>query len=199
MTSKGTSILFIRHGVTEWNVKNLVQGSTDIPLGEEGRAEVRAWQLPPEFNDFVWMSSPLKRAIETATILSGGAPETDPRLSEMCWGTWEGRTLKDLRVELGDLMVAWEAKGLDFHGPDGESPRDVQSRIKPLFQEFAKNKRDICAVSHKGVMRAVYALAIGWDMADKPPVKMLDGCAHLFELDETGAPSVAQLNIPLVQ
>jgi len=192
-----TSILFIRHGITEWNIKNLVQGSTDIPLGEEGRAEVGAWRLPAEYSARNWISSPLKRAQETARLLSGIEPETDARLSEMSWGAWEGRTLTDLRAELGDLMVAWEAKGLEFRGPGGESPRDVQARITPLFQELAASGRHMCAVSHKGVMRAVYALATGWDMADKPAEKMRDGCAHLFELDESGTPSVARLNIPL--
>jgi broad specificity phosphatase PhoE len=193
-----SSIGFIRHGITDWNIQGLVQGSTDIPLGEEGRAEIAAWCVPSEFAGFEWLSSPLQRARETAAKVSGKTPPTDARLAEMAWGSWEGWTLDALRAELGDLMVAWEAKGLDFHGPGGESPRDVQVRIGPLFEEIAAAGRDVIAVSHKGVMRAVHAMATGWDMTDKAPDKLLEGCLHLFELDGAGAPSVARLNIPLV-
>ena len=193
-----SSIGFIRHGITDWNIKGLVQGSTDVPLGEEGRAEIAAWRVPPEFAGFEWLSSPLQRAQETACTVSGMTPPTDTRLAEMAWGTWEGWTLEALRAELGDLMVAWEAKGLDFHGPGGESPREVQTRIGPLFGEIAAAGRDVLAVTHKGVMRAVHAMATGWDMTDKEPEKMRQGCMHLFDLDASGAPSVARLNIPLV-
>jgi len=193
-----SSIGFIRHGITDWNIQGLVQGSTDVPLGDEGRAEIAAWRVPPEFAGFEWLSSPLQRAEETARIVSGLTPPTDARLAEMAWGTWEGWTLVALRAELGDLMVAWEAKGLDFHGPGGESPRDVQARIAPLFEEISGAGRNVLAVSHKGVMRAVQAMATGWDMTDKAPENLREGCMHHFELGAGGVPTVARLNIPLV-
>ena len=119
-------LALIRHGTTNWNRKALVQGSTDIPLDNLGVEEVSSWVLPRAIKSFSWISSPLKRAKKTAQILSGEMPEIDYRLSEMSWGDWEGCKLSDLREELGDLMVAWEARGLDFKGPNGESPREVQ-------------------------------------------------------------------------
>ena len=118
-----TRLALIRHGTTEWNSRHIVQGSTDVPLNEEGIAQVKSWRLPEEFKSYRWMSSTLKRARQTAELISGAAPVTDARLAEMCWGEWEGRVLAELREEFGDLMAAWEAEGLDFRGPDGESPR----------------------------------------------------------------------------
>jgi len=194
-----TLLALIRHGTTEWNATGLVQGSTDIPLNDTGRAEVGNWLLPKELAGFRWLASPLKRAFETATILSGGEPETDHRLVEMAWGEWEGRTLKELREEQGDLMAAWEAKGLDFRGPRGESPREVQARIAPLLTELAEQAQPTIAVSHKGVIRALYAAAIDWDMVNKPPVKLLDGCAQLFKLDAAGNLSVHELNLEMTK
>lgn len=193
-----TLIAFIRHGDTAWNRDGLVQGSTDIPLDVTGNREVRNWNLPGEISDFNWLSSPLRRAIQTAEILCGYTPPTDERLTEMAWGEWEGRTLPDLRAELGDLMTAWEAKGLDFHGPGGESPRDVQLRTAPLLAEIAERGVPTVAVCHRGVVRAIYARAIGWNMVDKPPEKLRDDRVHLFELDPDGGPHVAQLNVPMV-
>lgn len=187
----------IRHGPTEWNETGIVQGRSDIPLSAAGRTLVGSWRPPADLNGFAWISSPLCRAVETATILSGHASVTDPRLVEMDWAEWEGMNLPDLRLRLGDLMQAWEAKGLDFRAPGGESPRDVQARLHPLLAARAKLGDATVAVCHKGVIRALYALAVSWDMTNKPPDKLRDDCAHLFTLAPDGTPSPHRLNLPL--
>jgi probable phosphoglycerate mutase len=191
-----TLVAFIRHGDTDWNRRGLIQGSSDIELDDLGRATVGAWTLPIELAGFDWLASPMKRARETARILRGLDCPTDQRLVEMAWGDWEGRTIPDLRAELGDLMKAWEAKGLDFQGPKGESPRMVQDRVKPLLAELAVIGRPTIIVAHRGLIRAVYALATGWDMVRKTE-RPRDDCAHLFWLDANGHPSLHMLNLPL--
>ena len=192
-----TVIAMIRHGPTGWNENGIVQGRSDIPLSTRGKEQVASWQIPAKLEDFDWIASPLSRATETARILSGKSVPTDDRLVEMDWSDWEGQTLPALRATLGDLMAAWEAEGLDFRAPGGESPRDVQNRLKPFLLDRARLKKNSVVVCHKGVIRAVYALAIGWDMKDKPPQKMKDGCAQLFSLDESGTPSVLELDVTL--
>jgi probable phosphoglycerate mutase len=187
----------VRHAPTEWNAIGRVQGRTDIPLSEIGRELAAGWSLPADLAEFQAIVSPLARTVETARLLLGRAAATDERLIEMDWAVWEGRELPDLRAELGDLMVAWEAKGLDFRAPEGESPRDVQARLAPLLAEIARAARPTLAVTHKGVIRALYALAVGWDMSDKPPEKLRDGCVHVFTLSAEGTPSVDRLNLPL--
>jgi probable phosphoglycerate mutase len=52
-------------------------------------------------------------------------------------------------------------------------------------------------VTHKGVIRAVLALATGWDMRDKPPHRLDWSAAHLFRLDASGEPRIARLNVAL--
>ena len=94
-------------------------------------------------------------------------------------------------------MVAWEAKGLDFRGPNGESPREVQNRMQPLLKEIAQEGKPTIIVTHKGFIRALYALSVGWDMVEKPEEKLNDGCMHLFELNNTGEPRIVSLNINL--
>jgi probable phosphoglycerate mutase len=95
-------------------------------------------------------------------------------------------------------MAENEARGLDFRPPGGESPRDVQARLEPWLAALAAGDQAInVAVAHKGVIRALYALAVGWDMTGKPPEKLRDGCGHLFEIDEAGRPAVVRLNVPL--
>jgi len=194
-----TILALVRHGLTSWNENKLVQGRSDIPLSKKGRMQVGNWRVPDEVKDFFIVSSPLIRAKETARALFGKSIPTDDRLVEMNWSEWEGRSLNELRAELGNLMEAWEAKGLDFRAPGGESPREVQQRLKPFMRERAKTKKNTLAVCHKGVIRAVYALSINWDMTSKPPQKLKDDCVHLFELAKDGTPSVQQLDLPMIQ
>jgi probable phosphoglycerate mutase len=186
-------LLVIRHGPTEWNEEGRIQGRADPALSETGRNLLSRARLPPGWDGALALSSPLQRAIETARLL-GLDTQHEPALTEMDWGAWEGRRLRDLRGELGADMALNELRGLDFRPPGGESPRDVQRRLRPLLAHLSGPT--IC-VTHKGVLRALYSLATGWDMTGKPPDKLLDGHVHTFALGPTGRPVVQTLNIPL--
>ena len=187
-----TRLLVIRHAATDWNEAGLMQGRADRALSAAGRAWCRDARLPADWQDAQCLSSPLTRAVETARLL-GLDPTAEPRLVEMDWGDWEGQSLRALRASEGDAMARNEARGLDFRPTGGESPRDVQARLKPFLAELTAST---IAVTHKGVLRALYALATGWDMKAKAPDKLLNGHAHAFSVS-SGAPTVAALNIPL--
>ncbi|MBT3361411.1 MAG: histidine phosphatase family protein [Rhodospirillales bacterium] len=191
-----TRVVFIRHGPTAWNAEKRIQGRVDTSLSAEGRVFVATWRIPDEFAGFKWYSSNKKRAIETARIM-GLDPIAEPLLAEMNWGEWEGRIIGELRAEYGEDMAANERRGLDFRPPGGESPRDVQKRVAGWIKATAQGGQPLGAVVHAGVIRTIYCLASGWDMTGKPPVKLLDGTAHLFDVDTGGMPSVSRLNIPL--
>jgi probable phosphoglycerate mutase len=120
----------------------------------------------------------------------------EPRLAEMSFGEWEGQTLTELRSIHGPVMAEWEGKGLDFRAPGGESPRDVQDRLRPWLEEIGAGNKDVLAITHKGVMRALYALASGWDMQGKPAQRLADNAVHEFELDRRGL-RIGRLNISL--
>jgi len=188
-----TPLLVVRHGVTDWNAENRLQGRSDRPLNEEGVAQVRRWAIPSKFDAYHCVCSPLRRAIQTAQVL-GRTPDIEPALTEMSWGDWEGQNWQDLQHALGrKIMAAHEAKGLDFRPDGGESPREVQRRLKPWL---ASLNRSTLAICHKGVLQALYALATGWRMTDKSPIKFRHGEGYLFHVFE-GSPQVAEMNIPL--
>jgi probable phosphoglycerate mutase len=154
------------------------------------------WRWPEMLGGFRVIASPLRRAVETARLL-GVSAEPEPLLTEMDWGDWEGETLAGLRERLGAGMDDAEAAGLDFRPPDGESPRDVQARVAPLLRDIARRDEPTAAITHKGVIRAVFAKAVGWDMLGKPPARLSWKAAHLFRLDRDGTPRVERLNISL--
>jgi probable phosphoglycerate mutase len=186
-------VLAIRHAATEWNEAGLLQGRRDMPLSPSGRAAVQSWRLPEDWLGARCLSSPLRRAMETAALL-GLAAEPEPLLIEMDWGSWEGRRLDDLRAELGPAMAENEARGLDFRPAGGESPRDVLARLQLLLPAL---RAPTILVAHKGVLRALYALATGWTMREKPADRLRDGCAHAYAVQPDGAVGVVRLNIPL--
>jgi probable phosphoglycerate mutase len=193
MTLNSTPLALIRHMPTAWNAARRLQGRTDPGLDPE---TVPDWHLPPEIASFRWLTSPLDRAVVTARRLGLDAAPS-PALTEMAWGDWENHTLAELRARLGAEMAAEEAKGLDFRPPGGESPRDVQNRVMPLLADIAAARQPTAAITHKGLIRAVLALATGWDMLGKPPHRLSWSAAHVFRLDPAGHPSVERLNLPL--
>jgi broad specificity phosphatase PhoE len=174
-------IVLIRHGHTAWNQEGRMQGRADIPLSPAGREEVLRWRLPDAWAGARWLSSPLARATETAALLTNRPADIEPRLIEMDWGAWEGRTLADLRAEMSDAMAANEALGLDFRPPGGESPREVRARLESLFADLTDEL--VLCVTHKGVIRAAVSLATGWDMLAKPPLRLADDSALILERD----------------
>ena len=192
-----TELVLIRHAATEWTPEHRFQGRKDLPLSAAGRADAALWKLPAAFANYGRVSSPLLRARETAELMFGAPAAIEMRMTEMDWGAWEGRTIAELRAEFGTAVEMLEARGLDFCPPGGESPRQVQARVRPVLAELAVAKRSTVAVAHRGVMRAVYALAADWDMRGKPPAKLGDGCAHVFVLAPDGTPRVGRLNVDL--
>ena len=190
-----TLLALIRHGPTAWNAERRTQGRTDIPLSPEGRTAVETWRAPAALTDLPIFASPLGRAQETAHLLFGPA-EIEPRLIEMSWGDWEGRTINELRATLGEAMTGNEARGFDFRPDGGESPRDVLVRVQPWIDEIARKADGAVAVTHLGVIRVVMAAAHNWDMLSKPPVKIRPATAHLFDI-APGSIRVRQMNITL--
>jgi broad specificity phosphatase PhoE len=140
------------------------------------------------------VTSPLARCVQTAALLGAPHAEREPRLVEMDWGQWEGRTLAELRAQLGEAMRENAARGLDFRPEGGESPRGVLERVRPWLREVAAAGAPTLAVTHRGVIRAVLAAASGWDMRGKPPARLDWGAAQVFALDAHGNPRVEQLN-----
>jgi probable phosphoglycerate mutase len=191
-------VSFIRHGSTTWNEQGRIQGRRDVPLSERGRAEVRAWRVPADpSGPAQWVSSPLRRAVETAQLLCGDEPPCESALTEMDWGAWEGFTLPELRARFGAEFMRNEASGLDFRPPGGESPRDVQRRVQRWLARAAVSRGPVLAVTHKGVLRAVLAAATGWDMTCKPPVRLQPDALHRFAVDDDGTVSIIECNVPL--
>lgn len=188
----------MRHAPTDWNEARRLQGMTDTPLNAAGEALARTWRRPEPADAWPLVCSPLQRARRTAELLRPASSVTvDSRLREMSFGIWEGHTIAELRRRVGAAFIAAEKLGLDFHPPDGESPREVMRRIGGWAAEVAVSGRPVVAVSHKAVLRALLALATGWDMTGRQPVKLDWRSLHFFVAEPDGRVAIDKLNVPL--
>jgi probable phosphoglycerate mutase len=163
------TLIFIRHGETDWNVEGRLQGQRDVPLNDTGRAQARRNGIAikdamPEAAAFDFAASPLSRSRETMAIVRaamGLPPEAyaiDDRLKELTFGAWEGLTDEDLRVISPDLLAARARDKWGFVPPDGESYRVLSERVANWLADIV---RPTFAVSHGGVGRVLRQMILG--------------------------------------
>ena len=111
-------LYIMRHGKTEWNALNKLQGRTDIPLNEKGRQMARAAGEEYRKVPFdVCYCSPLLRARETAEILLKGRDVPilfDDRLREMSFGVCEGMTNYFQDKDSPIIMTAFITRNIFF-------------------------------------------------------------------------------------
>jgi probable phosphoglycerate mutase len=185
----------LRHAPTVWNGEGRLQGLTDTCLSPEGEAAARHWRLPAPADGWKRMSSPLQRARRTAELVQPSMPVViDSSLREMSFGIWEGFTIKELRATGGEAFATAEAAGLDFHPPGGESPRMAMARLSQWSSTLTE---PVVAVSHKAAIRALLALATGWNMLGRPPHKLDWSCAHFFVAHDEERVTIERLNVSL--
>lgn len=194
----GVPFAVLRHAPTTWNDSRRLQGMTDVPLSVDGEALAKSWCLPGPADGWRRVCSPLMRARRTAELLKPAAPVAiEPRLREMSFGIWEGRTIVELRATVGAEFLDAERRGLDFQPPGGESPRATMARLSDWASEIATAGDPVVAVSHKAAMRALFALATGWDMTSRHPVKLDWRRLHFFVAYRDGSVTVDRLNIAM--
>lgn len=179
-----TLISLVRHGQTDWNLARRIQGSTDIPLNETGRAHAReAAAILAGGTHHAIYASPLVRAHETAQIIAGeiglAEPDLVPDLREREFGEAEGMLVADYIDRYGD----WHAEV-----PQAESFAQVGERALVALDRIARASRrrsspvaeSVIVVAHGGVIRALLDHASGGTMP-LAGVPLTNGSVHRFE------------------
>jgi broad specificity phosphatase PhoE len=161
-------LLLARHAPTDWNAAGRFQGQEDIALGATGKrlASLLGERLAGERIDEI-QTSDLLRARETASAVSGARrlpTHTDPRLRELHFGTWQGRTYDEVRQAYPEALPAWEADSLGVAPPGGETLAQLASRIDVFLGALtagATLDRTVLVVAHQGSLQVLLCLALG--------------------------------------
>ena len=197
---KSYYIHFIRHGAISPTLKGRYIGTTDVPLSEEGKTDLRRLDATADYPYAkVVFTSPLKRCTQTARIIY---PEVEPlvidQLSECSFGEWENKTADELRGD--ETFSRWLAGDSSVKPPRGESNADFTRRICLMFESIVDGliktgTTDAAIVTHGGVMNtllAVYGLpqakpfdwacdnGYGYSLRITPMLWMRDKVAEVF-------------------
>ena len=151
----------IRHGETDWNLKNKIQGRADIPLNEFGIQEANLSKiLLYQTNFYKIISSPLIRAKKTAEIISNQQTPvmTDIRLIERDFGEFEGKTAAELEND-PDFAAFLAGTGSPRGGEDTPSflQRSVVAFHQTVKDVLTKGETDAVICTHGGVIMAIMA------------------------------------------
>lgn len=144
-------VYLLRHGKTAWNLEGRYQGSSDIPLCEEGREALKPADFMPEK---VYVS-PMKRAAETAQLLFPGVQTIAvPGLEEMDFGAFEGKSFRDLADDRA--YRAWVEGNCTAPCPGGEGREDFSQRVCAAFERLmAREREQLVIVAHGGTQMAI--------------------------------------------
>jgi broad specificity phosphatase PhoE len=153
--------LIIRHGQSEANAKKIVQGLRDFPLDEAGRAQAAAlgaWLKPSGIQTI--LSSPLRRAAETASILAAAlglaAPTVFQPLSEIDTGSFSGLSLDEAKERFPDIHAEFERSSWEGV-PDAERAQVVWRRAILVWEELRSRAmagaKCVACVSHGGLIQ----------------------------------------------
>ena len=182
---------FIRHGETEWNAEGRLCGRTDVPLSDVGRRQAQLLAVRLKLIPFAALySSPLRRAFETAMILGhaiGREPQADPRLVELSYGAWEGRTYDESKRSSPEIYRAWEQDPGGNAPPEGESGEQLIGRVKPFLADVAQRhpSGNIAVVCHRTVCRLLACHIMGVPLAEYRKRILMDNAAlNVFANDE---------------
>ncbi len=161
-------LVLVRHGQSEWNLKNLFTGWRDVDLTEQGVAEAKeaGRKLKAQGLSFdIAFTSALKRAQRTLDIILDEMGQTnipiirDQALNERDYGDLSGLNKDDARKKWGEEQVHIWRRSYDVAPPGGESLRDTLARTLPYYvQEILpavlQGKRTIIA-AHGNSLRAL--------------------------------------------
>lgn len=147
-------IYILRHGKTELNKANVLQGHIDYPLNDEGVLQAgRVAELLRDIRfDYVF-SSPLVRALQTTKIVvPGKEPVIDNRLIEMDYGPYDGKDLKDPTPE----VKAFFSDFIHNPAPEGmESLASVVKRTSEFLNEIRALEGNILISTHAIAMKGI--------------------------------------------
>jgi broad specificity phosphatase PhoE len=191
-------LLIVRHGETDANCRQVLQGHLDNPLNENGKAQARmlGQRLSDEAIDAL-LCSDLRRARETAEIIAaetGSTPELCTLLRERCYGEFEGLPVADYKNALTASCLSRE----EFVPQGGESLFDVEERVRAFLTTTLTERKagTLLLVAHSGTNKALLKVLLRQPSAEWTSIEQDNACLNIIELSED-PPKAVVLNCTL--
>ena len=183
---KKTEIILIRHGETEWNSQQRMQGHSNSDLSSVGQAQIQAlgeWMKNVPF-DHIYSSDSLraKQTAEAITQFSGHKLKIDLRLREKNLGVFEGLTSEEARERHPEVFRLFKTAGSKYVIDEGESTQQLQDRALEIVNEIRiKHPEErVLLVTHGGFIRVVMKHSLGLSL--ETPTRFLIRNTGVFRL-----------------
>lgn len=183
-----TILTLVRHGETDWNRDGRIQGITDIPLNDTGRAQARdtGMRLAADRDPgtpIVVVSSDLSRAAETADLIAEALGAATPRryagLRERSYGEAEGVAASEFRARWGDWHTAQIAGAEPWPHVQDRAVSTIRRIVRDARRESAPQSPDVVAVAHGALIRQVIRFATGNEFPLEGE-RLPNGSTHTF-------------------
>jgi probable phosphoglycerate mutase len=183
---KETEIILIRHGETEWNSQQRMQGHSNSDLSSVGQAQIQAlgqWMKNVPF-DHIYSSDSLraKHTAEAITQFSGHKLKIDLRLREKNLGVFEGLTSEEARERHPEVFRLFKTAGSKYVIDEGESTQQLQDRALEIVDEIRIKhpEEHVLLVTHGGFIRVVMKHSLGLSL--ETPTRFLIRNTGVFRL-----------------
>ena len=189
-------LVLVRHGQSEWNLKNLFTGWKDVDLTEQGIAEAKqaGRSLKARGLEFdVAYTSHLMRAQKTLNLIldeigqSGLETIEEQALNERDYGDLVGLNKDDARRKWGDEQVHIWRRSYDTPPPGGESLKDTVARVLPYYMQHIlpdvlRGKR-VLVSAHGNSLRAMIMVLEGLSRDEIPGLELATGVPIVYRLN----------------
>ncbi len=181
-----TELILIRHGETAWNRERRMQGQTDTPLSDVGRAQAEAvGRRLADYPFAALYSSDLSRAWETAAAIaraSGRDIRREPALRERTFGVFEGLTYDEMSQRFPDEHARFSKRDPDYAVPGGESPRQFFLRSLACLENIAAahDGESVVVVTHGLVLDTLHRAARRMPLEAKREAPLLNASLNTF-------------------
>lgn len=193
VTAPGKLVL-VRHGASEWNLKDIFTGWVDVPLSPKGIAEAhRAGEKLKGYSFDMAFTSVLSRAIDTLNIIlkdleqESIPTEKDIALNERHYGDLQGKNKEEMKEIFGAETVEVWRRSFDLAPPSGESLKDTCDRTIPYFRDNimpeVKGGKNIIVAAHGNSLRSILMYLELLAPHEIVKVNIATGVPYVYEFD----------------
>lgn len=166
------NIYLVRHGETDFNIKKVYYGFTDVPLNSQGQAQCQVLKqklINVKFDTVI--ISPLIRVVNSAEIITGLNKENFHiynQLKELNFGKWEDMHYKDIEKEYSNEWQEWCKDWENYCIPEGESFKAFYERVKLCFNKIREEiiGGNVLIVGHEGALKIIASIILNLRIED---------------------------------
>lgn len=186
-------LYIVRHGETEWNAAERIQGRLDSRLTEKGRSYAKMLGERLKRTDFTRIiASPSQRTLETAQLLKGErdiSVTQDERIMEMAMGPWQGMTMAEIRLQYPNEYDWFMSRPELFQMAGAETFFEMKERAEDFLTEMKSGtlSGNVLIVTHGLLIKSLFAIFKGIAIKDIWKEQTVEGTSlSIIKIDQEG-------------